>query len=292
MFILGDSYSSTGYDIAGPLPSDDNPLGNPPYPGLTAVNGPTWTSYFVVNYNASVIKAIDVASGGAVVDGDIIPPFSPTILSLRNQTEDYFIPHFTGSHRKMDWDPNTTLFAIWIGINDVIGTLHHPSGAKVLMNALAAYAGVVGELYTAGARNFLFFTVPPVDKSPLAEYYAGSESKINSLKHYANDGILSLARHLVALHSDAWIHIFDVHALWEKVFQDPCTFPETCKLKIFDGFCPLYEKGTSSPDEWKDGCKAPVDEFLWLDWLHPTTGIMNATARMLSEELRECPATV
>ena len=44
----GDSYSSTAYNVKGDHPREENPLGNPPYPGLTYSGGPNWvTNVFI-----------------------------------------------------------------------------------------------------------------------------------------------------------------------------------------------------------------------------------------------------
>ena len=36
MFIFGDSYTTTGFEVNGTQPSRENPLGNPEYPGYTS----------------------------------------------------------------------------------------------------------------------------------------------------------------------------------------------------------------------------------------------------------------
>jgi hypothetical protein len=45
----GDSYTTVGYDVHGEHPSESNPLGNPPYPGYTAAEGPNWV-FLARNY--------------------------------------------------------------------------------------------------------------------------------------------------------------------------------------------------------------------------------------------------
>jgi hypothetical protein len=38
----GDSYSSIEYNVKGDHPNEDNPLGNPEYPGITYSDGANW----------------------------------------------------------------------------------------------------------------------------------------------------------------------------------------------------------------------------------------------------------
>lgn len=73
-------------------PSPDNPLGNPPYPGYTASNGPNWVDFLTTTYNATIVETVNLAYGGAVVDDRLIAQYLPTVLSLRNQVEDEFLP--------------------------------------------------------------------------------------------------------------------------------------------------------------------------------------------------------
>lgn len=55
-----------------------------------------------------------------------------------------------------------------IGIND-IGNSYYLSGDRSAFSdtLLDAYFALVHQIYDRGGRNFLFFTVPGVDRSPL-----------------------------------------------------------------------------------------------------------------------------
>jgi hypothetical protein len=48
----GDSYSAVGYQVDGARPSDEDILGNPPYPGYTTAGGPNWVLFFDGNVNS------------------------------------------------------------------------------------------------------------------------------------------------------------------------------------------------------------------------------------------------
>ena len=90
-------------------PSPGNPLGNPSsYKGHTASNGPNFIMYLTTKYNKSSIQTYDFAWAGSPVAGMV------------GQIEKAFVPYFTG-HGKLDpgWDPAKTLFALFVGINDL-----------------------------------------------------------------------------------------------------------------------------------------------------------------------------
>ena len=70
MIVFGDSYTSTGFSLQGAGPSAANPMGNPDYPGFTSSNGPNWIDFLTTTYNATFVKTINLAVGGATVDTD------------------------------------------------------------------------------------------------------------------------------------------------------------------------------------------------------------------------------
>ena len=108
-FGSGASYTATGFSITGTQPSSDNVLGNPnTYKGHTASNGPNFVMYLATKYNKSKILTYDFAWAGSPVPGVV------------GQIKDTFIPNYTGG-AKLDpgWNPTHTLFACFVGINDL-----------------------------------------------------------------------------------------------------------------------------------------------------------------------------
>lgn len=123
-FVFGDSYTQTGFNFTQePYPQPGNPLGNPPYPGYTSANGPNWIDVLTVKYNQSVLLTYNLAYGGATVDSDLVKPYEDTVLSVKQQVQDEFVPGYTGDSPSAagapKWAGEDTLFAVWIGINDV-----------------------------------------------------------------------------------------------------------------------------------------------------------------------------
>ncbi|KAH9815705.1 carbohydrate esterase family 16 protein [Teratosphaeria destructans] len=291
-------YSQTGFTPEGQAPSDALPLGNPDPPSQwTAVNGPSWLEFLATHHNVSAFKAINFARGGAMVDGDIVKPLSPEIITVKQQVREVYMPNYgydAAVDRNFNWKPDSSLFAFWIGINDVVGasTEGYPGGGGGhLMRDMATYATLVDEVYQSGARNFLFFTVPCIERSPLFLSGLFGKAKERNLAKNTfafNDQIVAMANNLTTTYPDAWAHVFDSHLLFRKIIEDPCLYPETCAYKNTTTFCKPYEGGTFG--DWYakyDDCPLPVDQYFWLDFLHPTFRVMNATARVLSKELGE-----
>ncbi|KAJ6582626.1 hypothetical protein DFH09DRAFT_1145651 [Mycena vulgaris] len=166
-FPFGDSYTTTGFDPNGVLPSVGTPLGNPPFPGFTGAGGENYVGFDTVTNNKSKILTYNYAYGGATIDAKLVVPYLPTVLSLTDQVAQFL----AGAGKKpttAPWTSANALFSVWIGIND-IGNSFSSGGDRnafsdVLLNA---YFALVQKLYGAGARNFLFINVPPIDRSPL-----------------------------------------------------------------------------------------------------------------------------
>jgi hypothetical protein len=134
----GDSYTSTGFNINGPQPSRENPLGNPAYPGDTTIGSPDWSSYLTTQYNSSFIKLYNLAQPGGTIDDTIDPsPFGA--LSFRQQVSQLYLPKYANG--KGGWTAADSIFIIWFGVNDVMLT-NAKSNASAYIDALTeSYVG-------------------------------------------------------------------------------------------------------------------------------------------------------
>jgi hypothetical protein len=114
--------------------------------------------YLATEYNQSPILAYDYAVPGA------------TVLDLIWQVKGWFLPHAAQKPTWAPWTSDNSLFCIsslfsvllvviWIGINDMGIGCDPQRQLKMLFKAQDL-------VYDAGARNFIFFNVPPTDRSP------------------------------------------------------------------------------------------------------------------------------
>jgi len=243
--------SSLGFNhTALPAPSSANPLGNPRYPGWTSANGPNWVDFLTVAYNASLLQTYNLASGGATVDSALVKPYKDTVLSLWEQVNDVFLPFYAGSKPRAAavpaWRGADTLFAVWIGINDVGNSHFQGEEATTKLNAriFAVYRDAVARLYAAGARHFLFLNVPPVDRSPLAigQGPAAQEGEKRAVLAF-NREVEALARGVGQGAKDgANVWLLDTYELFSKVLDDPRAFEATKGYRNVTGFCEAYQK--------------------------------------------------
>lgn len=241
MFTFGDSYTTTGFNHTLAQPSLANPLGNPDYPGYTATNGPNWVDFLTTTHNATFLQTINLASGGATVDSTLVQPYQPTVLSLTEQIQTLYLPNYSSSPDYFVWRPDSTLFATFIGIND-IGNSYYNANSTLYTQIFTSYALQIDALYQSGGRNFLFLNVPPVDLSPLTvEQGAEAQALEAGVVASWNQNVTVLARNLSSTYADARVFVFDTHALFTRVLEEPCEWVETCGYRNLTGFCKACE---------------------------------------------------
>ena len=124
----GDSYTQTGFTTTDSIPVPGNPLGNPPYPGYTAVGGTNWIDVDTTVYNKSLVLTYNYAYGGATINASLVAPYEPTVLSLIDQVNE-FLGQAASKPATAPWTSENALFSVWIGIND-IGNSYYQSGDR------------------------------------------------------------------------------------------------------------------------------------------------------------------
>lgn len=161
----GDSYSQTGFEINGTLPSAANPLGNPAFPGYTTSGGANWIGFLVTEYNKSLLLSYDFAYGGATTDADLVTPYLPTVLSFIDQVTEF--TNSIASHpATTPWTSENTLFGVWMGVNDVGNTYYESNVTDILDAIMVKYFEQLQIMYDAGGRNFVLLSVPRKSSSP------------------------------------------------------------------------------------------------------------------------------
>lgn len=261
----------------------------------------------------------NLAYGGATVDGDLVAPYEPTVLSVKQQVQDEFLPTYGSHPASAPWTSGETLVAVWIGIND-IGNSYWSQNSTLNPTIFAELSDLVESVYQTGAKNFLFLNVPPVERSPLTQSQGDNTEQGVKLEKADiadwNARVEDMAKNLTTAHADATTFVFDTYALFNQVLDDPSSTPETAIYQNTTDYCDAYQKyaiptspsqplpfpstsrhlenelhadkwssGTSDPDSYDASCGIPVNEYFWLNSLHPTYPVHNATAREIAELL-------
>ncbi|KAF2749600.1 carbohydrate esterase family 16 protein [Sporormia fimetaria CBS 119925] len=287
MFVFGDSYTQTGFHVNGTQPSPANPMGNPPYPGWTSANGPNWVGFLTNDYNTTYVQTYNLAYGGATVDSALVAPWRPDVLSLKNQIQDLYLPNYGSAPAHVPWKASNSLFAFWIGINDV-GNTWWLNNSTLYDAIFTQYDGLLEQVYKTGARNFLFLNVPPIHLAPLTlangpEAVAGEEVAIKDW----NARLRRLSAEFRKRHPGVVTFVHKTYDLYIATIEEPTTYPQTSGLKNTTGFCEVYANGTPTWYTKDESCEHAVHEYLWLNSLHPTFPAHNSTAASIAQLLKK-----
>ncbi|KAK7456598.1 fungal cellulose binding domain-containing protein [Colletotrichum acutatum] len=293
-FVFGDSYSQTGtilgFNTSLEAPNPANPLGNPSYPGWTSCNGPNWVDYLTVKHNASLLYTYNLAYGGATVDADLVKPYADTVLTLKDQVQTLFNNAYAAKTAPA-WTGADSVFAFWIGVNDIGNSYWNGADATSALNTkiVDVYQSLAKELYGSGARNFVWLTTPPVDRTPmlLAENADAQKLCKDDVADF-NGRVNAMAKNVTTWEgANSWV--VDANGVFNGVLDNVAKFDATKEYKNTTGYCDAYKDGTTAQDTLIDSCTYPVNEYFWLNTLHPTYPIHDAVAETVASALEAGP---
>ena len=213
------------------------------------------------------------------------------MLSFRQQVNEWFFPYYVEDTSNANWTSSDTLFAAFFGINDV-GNSYFESNATAIADAVFdVYAGLLDELYSAGARNILLLNVPPVDLSPLTvEQGAQAQASENGAIQDFNDRVAALAYEVQYKYEDVTIFLYDTHRAFSQVLQYPAIYEQTALYKNTTAYCDAYANGTPEEDTFDASCGVPVNQYFWLNSLHPTYPMQDVMAQQITAQMAALPA--
>ncbi|KAI5847661.1 hypothetical protein DFP73DRAFT_542567 [Morchella snyderi] len=265
IFSFGDSYSQTGFDVTGTAPSASNPLGNPTFPGSTSSGGTNWLGYLVTDFKPATAALLNYnfAAGGAPTNNTIVASWG---TPLTTQVATFLQYVGAAGASAVPWTSDNAVFAVWIGIND-IGNSYYLDVDQAALHAqlMDTIFTLVQQLYAAGARKFLFMSVPPVEKVP--------RQLTNDAADRANEAaqIADFNGQLVA-RAAAWqagmpagttaVWPFDTQVPFNQVIADPAAYG--------------YADATSV-------CQAST--CMWWDNYHPSAALHRVVAEQVAEVL-------
>ncbi|RDW81495.1 SGNH/GDSL hydrolase family protein [Aspergillus mulundensis] len=290
LIVFGNSYTDNGIHAYTP------PV--PPQSNLTSTGGRVWPSY-IQQYTG--INLYDYAVSGAVCDAVIAN-------TERNGIKQDQLPAFLADNSWRDTrtnepallnDPDKTVYAIWIGTNDLgyggFLTEVQPAGMALSYFTECVYAQL-DALYSVGARAFVLLNIAPLDLSPVyaraqdgglatplfwtdrAAYEANLTRSSEKMRQYltmVNEVFEYKTPVDVVLnkrYAGSRVAVFDVHALITDIYENPGSY--------LNGTVPFNV--TSTVEQCGSACDASDvrDSYLWYDDLHPS----EQTDRIIARE--------
>ncbi|CEN60490.1 hypothetical protein ASPCAL02927 [Aspergillus calidoustus] len=296
--IFGDSYTDQGVYQYRP---DSN--GEVAEPGTSlSTGGRVWPQY-IAQYSGANIY--DYAISGAVCDS----AFSP---SQRKGVKQNQIPSFladnsytsnTTGEGAIYNPPRETIYAIWIGTNDLgnraFFTDSQPDGMSI-----TAYTDCVFEqldrLYEVGARRFVLMNIAPLYVSPQyarpenggvessqfwsdkAEFNANLTQTTEKMRQYSTlvnavyEYRVAYELKVAGRYPRSSFAVFDTHSLMTDIWNHPSTYLNgTAPLNVTGFVADCLESECSSKSSW--------DSYMWYDELHPS----EQTDRVIAREFLE-----
>ncbi|MCJ1448475.1 MAG: hypothetical protein MMC23_008992 [Stictis urceolatum] len=287
IFAFGDSYTDVGFNVTSPLhPSAPNFEGNPIAPGTSSAYANNYVQDMASEFNKSLIYLYDFAHSGAIVNCSLVDPYESVNNTFTAQVDNQFLPYLAPKPTYARWTSQNSLFIVFFGINDIDRAIQADRDweAKVPL-MMDTYWRYSEKLYSAGARNFAFLNLPPYWKSP-GIISSGNDSLV-SLAHCRtllwNSNLMNRHQAFQEKHgSSVNSKLVDVMGLWEDMYAHPKQYG----LANVTMDCDAYAGGTGTNlAYWDPSCSAPVNEYLWLNWLHPTWTVHRYLAKLVISTL-------
>ena len=158
------------------------------------------------------------------------------MLSLKQQVQDLFL---TSLPPGLPWKGQNSLFLIWIGINDVLNSWSLGNWDEFHKTLLDAYFALVDKLLAAGARNFLFVDVPPLERSPqIVAEGADSVEKVRLALASYNSKLFQRVTALGRRRKDVSAKLFSSSTVFTEVLNHATKYG----FANSTAFCTAYQK--------------------------------------------------
>ncbi|KAM6503118.1 hypothetical protein JOM56_000061 [Amanita muscaria] len=266
---FGDSYTATGFLSWGPLPSPDNPLGNPTVPG-TVTKGPYWVDYLTTTYNQSLTLTYNYAFSAATTSASLVQPWLGVTFEDEVNT---YLRNFSQKPSSTPWESDNTLFSIWIGINDIDKTYNDPGDRDAYVQLILFYVltliGTSFQVFRHRARLFYFINVPPIDRTPLMLRHStvSDIEKIKAVVQGYNTKLQTRIDNFGQNHNDVKIWTWDSHSAITEILDDPTGY------------------GFQDITSWKSSDPA----YFWGNDFHPGSTAHKIFAQKMRESLKDFP---
>lgn len=230
----------------------------------TANRGPNWVERItgcgvaegLTDPQTCAVQLWDFAFGGADISADYLPLHHNWSVQLVNQTEQ-FLRYGEPALRGIHLDPEATLVALWIGINDIGDSdelpVDFPSYYDELITTLFEQA--VAPVYRAGYRHWLFMKLPPLDRTPGNVVRAAGPLPNATMIGWWDDALDRHAAAFAAENGDATALVFDSNTFLNQVLDNPSEY----NITNTTGYCAEYDQPLPVTQY---GC-LPLDEYFW-----------------------------
>ncbi|ORX83937.1 hypothetical protein BCR32DRAFT_266662 [Anaeromyces robustus] len=248
LIVFGDSLSS-----------DDTNFRDMSMKGTNRSLGKNWPIQLTELHN---MQLWNFAISGSVIDPDVVP--RPDFLySYRDQCRLYMDRMPKGKIYSNYWTGENTLFAFWLGTNDIMNlnrTLIPPNKINRTLETLNdIFMTSIEDFYITGARNFLFLNVQSIDEIP--KYFSEPKLKydFDLDVDYFNKYFIHQCQNFHDYHIDTNIFIYNIKDEIRYIMDHYKDYNYIGKNFTYDGRKNI-----------ENGLNKSIEEFIWTDELHTT----------------------
>ena len=231
--------------------------------GAIPYGGDIWLDYLSDEWNATLDNN---AIGGAMSigheSGDIQALINASLLpdlGLTGQVAAWLA-------ESPDYDAKSTLFAIWIGGNDLLEFFrqeYYTNDANTLISeTVGRIITQMGMLYADGARNFLVINLPDLAKTPAFNTKDVTvQAQVATVVAGFNAALSSALSDFSTANTDTTVYAVDAFTYLNSIIADDVFADSTSTYLTVDENC-----------DWDFASfNGSFDQFLFFDCIHPTT---------------------
>jgi len=256
IIIFGDSYSTVSMDVH-----------TMNYTGYNMSGGKNWPQFLIDPIHP--MNMWNFAVNGASVDPSIIGSVHATPMTQQYQQ---FLSTMSAGKEYNTWDGETTLFAIWFGINDLGAkrryyyTNDEINDDSIDEKIVDSMFKMIEGCYKEGARNFMFITVPNIEKCP--RYSSSSlDLEIKSYIQTYNNVLNNHAKEFQASHPDTNVMVYDSYSEFEYIMENKLKYGIINTTSECNGM----KFGTFRFYGIFNICDTM--KYFWADFIHPTPAV-------------------
>ena len=253
-----------------------DPVRNPNGALEAWTNGDVWVEYLTDELNAdldnnAIAGAMTLGHENnniqALVDAGKLPP-----LGLVGQVNRFV-------NENNSFDPKTTLFAIWIGGNDLLEYGRGESSAadtqELITNAIDNIINSMSALASDGARNILVINLPDLGKTPAYNSRSAQEIQgVTALTSAFNAALAQGIDGFKTVFPNVTIISFDIFTNLNQIISGDTFANVTGTYMVLD------ENGNRT-----GATNEPAEDYLFWDSIHPTTKAHKIVADEIGDDL-------
>eukprot|EP00833_Pecoramyces_ruminatium_P002818 jgi/Orpsp1_1/1176850/evm.model.c7180000059258.1 len=243
------------------------------YTGENLSGGKNWPQFLI---DMHPMNMWNFAISGAVVDPKVVDgnaQFTPMTEQYQ-----YFLKNMAQGKKFGNWKGDSSLFAIWFGIND-IGSKRRNEGltsSQIDEKIATSMFNMIEGMYKEGARNFMFIYVPPIEKCPV--YSNGMNPNIKTDVPNYNNNLNKYAKNFQASHPDTNVFVYDSYNEFDYIMENKSKYGIT----NIDSTC---GGGFGFGFGWGNGNNCNSDTYFWKDVIHPTPTVHKPLAEDMNDFL-------